>query len=29
VVDGELFWGSDRIEQAVAWWKKREREAGR
>jgi 2-hydroxychromene-2-carboxylate isomerase len=29
VVDGELFWGSDRVAQAVAWWKKREREASR
>jgi 2-hydroxychromene-2-carboxylate isomerase len=23
VVDGELFWGGDRLEQAVAWWKQR------
>jgi 2-hydroxychromene-2-carboxylate isomerase len=29
VVDGELFWGSDRVTHAVAWWKKRELEAGR
>lgn len=29
VVDGELFWGSDRVAHAVAWWKKREHEASR
>ena len=25
VVEGELFWGADRMQQALAWWKERAR----